>query len=55
MHSGITKITYDRTETHFMVDRFVDLGEEVILTLLLQSGASESATAWFVISLSLYY
>ncbi len=33
----------------------VNLGEEVILTLLLQSGASESATTWFVISLSLYY
>ncbi len=34
-----------------MDDRFVNLGEEVILTLLWQSGTSESATVCFVISL----
>ncbi len=34
-----------------MDDRFVNLGEEVILTLLWQSGASESETVCFVISL----
>ncbi len=44
MHLGIIKITYNRTATHFMDDRFVNLGDEVILTLLWQSGASESAT-----------
>uniref|UniRef100_A0A8C1Q6A6 Phosphatidylinositol-glycan biosynthesis class W protein n=1 Tax=Cyprinus carpio TaxID=7962 RepID=A0A8C1Q6A6_CYPCA len=44
MHLGIFKITYNRTATHFMDDRFMNLGEEVILTLLRQSGASESAT-----------
>ncbi len=33
-----------------MDDSFVNLGEEVILTLLWQSGASESATICFVIS-----
>ncbi len=38
-----------------MEDRFVNLGEEVILTLLWQSGASESATVCFVISLSICY
>ncbi len=38
-----------------MDDRFVNLGEEVILTLLWQSGASESATVCFVISLSICY
>ncbi len=52
MHLGIVKITYNRTATHFMDDRFVNLGEEVILTLLWQSGASESVT---VISLSICY
>ncbi len=36
-----------------MDDHFVNLGEEVILTLLLKSGPSESATVWFVISLSI--
>ncbi len=35
-----------------MDDRFVNLGEEVILTLLWQSGRSESAKVCFVISLS---
>ncbi len=40
---------------HFMDDHFVNLGEEVILTLLWQSGASESATVCFVISLSICY
>ncbi len=40
---------------HFMDDCFVNLGEEVILTLQRQSGASESATACFVISLSICY
>ncbi len=55
MHLGIIKITYNRTETHFMDDRFVNLGEEVILTLLWQSGTSESATVCFVISLSICY
>ncbi len=34
----------DVITTHFMEDRFLNLGEEVILTLLWQSGASESAT-----------
>ncbi len=34
MHLGIIKITYNRTATHFMDDRFVNLGEEVILTML---------------------
>ncbi len=38
-----------------MDDSFVNLGEEVILTLLWQSAASESATASFVISLSICY
>ncbi len=38
-----------------MDDRFVNVGEEVILTLLWQSGASESATVCFVISLSICY
>ncbi len=38
-----------------MDDSFVNLGEEVILTLLWQSGASESATICFVISLSICY
>ncbi len=42
MHLEIIKITYNRTATHFMDDRFVNIGDEVILTLL--SGASESAT-----------
>ncbi len=51
----IIMITYNRTATHFMDDRFVNLGEEVILTLLWQSGASESATVCFVISLSICY
>ncbi len=55
MHLGIIKITYNRTATHFMDDSFVNLGEEVILTLLWQSGASESATVCFVISLSICY
>ncbi len=34
MHLGIIKITCNRTATHFVNDRFVNLGEEVILTLL---------------------
>ncbi len=55
MHLGIIKITYNRTATHFMYDRFVNLGEEVILTLLWQSGTSESATVCFFISLSICY
>ncbi len=55
MQLGIIKITYNRTATHFMNDSFVNLGEEVILTLLSQSGASESATVCFVISLSICY
>ncbi len=38
-----------------MDDSFVNIGEEVILTLLWQSGASESATVCFVISLSICY
>ncbi len=53
MHLGIIKITYNRTAKHFMDDSFMNLGEEVILTLLWQSGASESATVCFVISLSI--
>ncbi len=55
MHLGINKITYNRTATHFMDDSFMNLGEDVILTLLWQSGASESATVSFVISLSICY
>ncbi len=51
----IIMITYNRTATHFMDDRFVNLGEEVILTVLWQSGTSESATVCFVISLSICY
>ncbi len=54
-HLGIIKITYNRTAMHFMDDSFVNLGEEVILTLLWQSGVSESATVCFVISLSIWY
>ncbi len=38
-----------------MDDSFVNLWEEVILTLQWQSGASESATVCFVISLSICY
>ncbi len=38
-----------------MDDSSVNLGEEVILTLQWQSGASESATVCFVISLSICY
>ncbi len=53
MHLGIIKITYNRTVTHFMDKSFVNLGEEVILTLLGQSGTSESATVCFVMSLSI--
>ncbi len=49
MHLGIIKISYNRTAMHFM-DSFVNLGEEVILTLLWQSGASKSATVCFDIS-----
>ncbi len=52
MHLGIIKITYNRTATHFRDERFVNLGEKVILTLW-QSGTSESATVCFVISLSI--
>ncbi len=44
MHLGIIKITYNRTAINFMDDSFVNLGKEVILTFLWQSGASESAT-----------
>ncbi len=51
MHLGLIKITYNRTPTHFMDDRLVNLGEKVILTLPWQSGAFESATVFFVISL----
>ncbi len=38
-----------------MDDRFVNLVEDVILTLLWQSGASESVTVCVVISLSICY
>ncbi len=55
MHLGIIKITYNRTAMHFMDDRFVNLGKEVIFTLLRQSGTSESVTVCFVISLSICY
>ncbi len=55
MHLGIIKIIYNRTATHFMEDRFVNLGEEIILTLLWQSGASESANVCFVISLNICF
>ncbi len=54
MQLGVIKITYNRIATHFMDDRFVNLGEEIILTLLWQSGASESATVCFI-SLSICY
>ncbi len=40
---------------YFMDDCFMNLVEEVILTLLWQSGASESATVCFVISLNICY
>ncbi len=40
---------------HFMDSRFVNLGEEVILTLIWQYGVSVSATVCFVISSSIYY
>ncbi len=53
MHLGIIKITYNKTAIYFMEDRFVNLGEEIILTLLWQSGSSESATVCFVINLQL--
>ncbi len=33
-HLGIIKITYNRTAMHFMDDRFMNLGDDVILTLL---------------------
>ncbi len=55
MQLGIIKIKYNRTSTHFMDNSFVNLGEEAILTLLWQSGVSESATVCFVISLSICY
>ncbi len=55
MQLGIIKIKYNRTSTHFMDNSFVNLGEEAILTLLWQSGASESTTVCFVISLSICY
>ncbi len=61
MQLGIFKITYNRTaqprcyHNAFYGDSFVNLGEEVILTLLWQSGTSESATVCFVISLSICY
>ncbi len=54
MHLGIIKIILLTTEqhnldvricaTHFMDDRFLNLEEEVNLTLLWKSGASESVT-----------
>ncbi len=49
MQSGIIKITYNGTAMHFMDDRFVNLGEEVILTLLWESGASESETKYVLL------
>ncbi len=49
----IIKITYNRTAQPRCYHSFVDLGEEVILTLLWQSGDSESATVCFVIILSI--
>ncbi len=45
MHLGIIKIAYNRTAMHFMDDRLVNLGEKEFLTVLWQSGASESETA----------
>ncbi len=51
----IIMITYNRTATHFMDDCFMNLGEEVILTVLWQSGASESASVSIVISWSICY
>ncbi len=45
----------DVITTHFMDNSLVNLGEEVIRTLLWQSGASESATVCLVISLSICY
>ncbi len=55
MHLEIIKITYNRTATHLMDDSFMNLGEEVILTLLWQSDTSESATVCFVISSNICY
>ncbi len=55
MQLEIIKIKYNRTSTHFMDNSFVNLGEEAILTLLWQSGASESETVCFVNSLSICY
>ncbi len=46
MYLGIIKMTYNRTAAHFMDDSFMNLGEEVILTSLWQSGTSESATVF---------
>ncbi len=51
MHWAIIKITFNRTEMHFMDDHLVNIGEKVILTSLWQSGTSESATVCFLISL----
>ncbi len=44
MHLEIINIIYNRVAMHFMDNSIVNLGEEVILTLLWQSGTSESAT-----------
>ncbi len=57
MHLGIIKITFNRTAQPRCYHgwQFRELGKEVILTLLWQSGASESATVCFVLSLSICY
>ncbi len=48
MFLGIIKITYNnRTAMHFMDDRFVNLGKEVILTAM-TTWVSESGTVCFV-------
>ncbi len=58
MHLGIIKTTEqhnpDVITIHFMDEHFVNLGEDVILTLLWQTGASESATVC-MFSLSICY
>ncbi len=55
MHLGIIKITTEQHNPDLITMRFVNLGEEVTLTLLWQSGASKSATVCFVIILSIWY
>ncbi len=48
--SSVEAAMSGRSCEHFMDDSFLNLGEEVILTLLWQSGASESAICFVIIS-----